>query len=82
MEGSYSPTASGSEAVIAFVGYLLVVTGIGLWAARFSSAGVKEFFVGGRSMNRFVVALSAVVSGRSAWLLLGVTGMAWARGCR
>jgi sodium/proline symporter len=31
-------------------------------------------------MNRFVVALSAVVSGRSAWLLLGVTGMAYARG--
>lgn len=31
-------------------------------------------------MNRFVVALSAVVSGRSAWLLLGVTGMAYAQG--
>ena len=31
-------------------------------------------------MNRFVVALSAVVSGRSAWLLLGVTGMAYTMG--
>jgi sodium/proline symporter len=31
-------------------------------------------------MNRLVVALSAVVSGRSAWLLLGVTGMAYATG--
>lgn len=31
-------------------------------------------------MNRFIVALSAVVSGRSAWLLLGVTGMAYTRG--
>jgi SSS family solute:Na+ symporter len=31
-------------------------------------------------MHRFVVALSAVVSGRSAWLLLGVTGLAWSRG--
>ena len=31
-------------------------------------------------MNRFVVALSAVVSGRSAWLLLGVSGMAYAQG--
>jgi Na+/proline symporter len=30
--------------------------------------------------NRLVVALSAVVSGRSAWLLLGVTGMAWSMG--
>ncbi len=31
-------------------------------------------------MNRFVVALSAVVSGRSAWLLLGVTGLAYLKG--
>jgi sodium/proline symporter len=31
-------------------------------------------------MNRFVMALSAVVSGRSAWLLLGVTGMAYTMG--
>jgi Na+(H+)/acetate symporter ActP len=31
-------------------------------------------------MHRFVVALSAVVSGRSAWLLLGVTGMAYTLG--
>jgi SSS family solute:Na+ symporter len=31
-------------------------------------------------MNRWVVALSSVVSGRSAWLLLGVTGMAWSMG--
>ncbi len=80
MEGAYTPVTAGGSAVIAFVGYLVVVTGIGIWAARFSSAGVKEFFIGGRTMNRFVVALSAVVSGRSAWLLLGVTGMAYARG--
>ena len=49
-------------------------------SSRFSSEGISEFFVGGRRMNRFVVALSAVVSGRSAWLLLGVTGMAYAMG--
>jgi SSS family solute:Na+ symporter len=67
-------------ALIAFVGYLAVVIGIGIWAARFSSAGVSEFFLGGRRMHRLVVALSAVVSGRSAWLLLGVTGLAYSRG--
>jgi len=76
------PAVSGSSpySLIAFVGYLVVVLGIGVYATRFSSAGVSEFFVGGRRMGRFVVALSAVVSGRSAWLLLGVTGMAYARG--
>ena len=31
-------------------------------------------------MGRLVVALSAVVSGRSAWLLLGFTGMAYSMG--
>jgi sodium/proline symporter len=67
-------------AIASFVAYLAVVIGIGVFSARFSSAGVGEFFVGGRKMHRFVVALSAVVSGRSAWLLLGVTGMAYATG--
>jgi SSS family solute:Na+ symporter len=67
-------------AVAAFAGYLALVVGIGVYATRFSSSGVSEFFVGGRRMHRLVVALSAVVSGRSAWLLLGVTGMAYSMG--
>jgi len=64
----------------AFLGYLAVLVGIGAYSTRFSSEGISEFFVGGRKMKRLVVALSAVVSGRSAWLLLGVTGMAYATG--
>ncbi len=64
-------------AIAAFVGYLLLISGLGVYAARFSSQGIGHFFIGGRKMNRFVVALSAVVSGRSSWLLLGVTGLAW-----
>ncbi len=67
-------------AVGAFLGYLLLLVAIGWYSARFSSQGIGNFFVGGRVMNRWVVALSAVVSGRSAWLLLGVTGMAWSTG--
>ncbi|TVQ00766.1 MAG: sodium/proline symporter [Balneolaceae bacterium] len=69
-----------SYAAAAFIGYLLFLIVIGLYSSRFSSKGITEYFIGGRKMNRFVVALSAVVSGRSAWLLLGVTGMAYARG--
>ena len=72
--------AASGPAVAAFVGYLFLLLVIGVYSSRFSSQGVSEFFVGGRRMNRFVVALSAVVSGRSAWLLLGVTGMAYALG--
>ncbi|MGD8868067.1 MAG: sodium/proline symporter [Gemmatimonadales bacterium] len=79
-EGGVVQISADPVAVAAFVGYLAVVVLIGVLSARFSSAGVSEFFVGGRKMHRFVVALSAVVSGRSAWLLLGVTGMAYVRG--
>ncbi len=76
-----TPVALGSPlAVGAFVGYLALILLIGALSARFSSRGIGHFFVGGRRMNRWVVALSAVVSGRSAWLLLGVTGMAWSMG--
>ncbi|MDX1640844.1 MAG: sodium/proline symporter [Balneolaceae bacterium] len=67
-------------AVAAFIGYLVFLISIGIYSSRFSSRGISEYFIGGRKMNRFVVALSAVVSGRSAWLLLGVTGMAYAQG--
>lgn len=88
MEDSWVQESSGLEVVVsadpyavaAFIGYLVLIIGIGIYATRFSSAGVSEFFVGGRRMHHFVVALSAVVSGRSAWLLLGVTGMAYAMG--
>ncbi len=66
--------------VFAFVLYLLLMILIGVYSARFSSSGIGEFFIGGRKMKSFVVALSAVVSGRSAWLVLGVTGMAYVQG--
>lgn len=72
--------AGGGVALAAFVVYLGLMMAIGVAAARFSSRGVGEFFLGGRRMNLVVVALSAVVSGRSAWLLLGVTGMAYVQG--
>ncbi len=64
----------------AFITYLMIVTLIGILSARFSSAGLSEYFLAGRKLNRVVVALSAVVSGRSSWLLIGFTGMAYARG--
>ncbi len=69
-----------TEAVIAFIGYILIIILVGVFTVRFSSQGIGEFFLGGRRVNRFVVALSAVVSGRSAWLLLGVTGLAYVQG--
>ena len=79
-EGAAVQISADPFAIAAFVGYLVIIVLIGIFSARFPSTGVSEFFVGGRRMGRLVVALSAVVSGRSAWLLLGVTGMAYSIG--
>ncbi|MEW5883986.1 MAG: sodium/proline symporter [Armatimonadota bacterium] len=65
---------------VAFGAYFLVILAIGVWATRFSSRGVSEYFIGGRSVPRFVVALSAVVSGRSAWVFTGLAGLAYRDG--
>ncbi len=66
--------------LISFTAYILIILGIGIYSTKFSSKGLGEFFLGGRSMNKFVVALSAVASGRSSWLLIGFTGMAFVKG--
>lgn len=65
---------------VAFATYFLIILAIGVWATRFSSKGVSEYFIGGRSVPRFVVALSAVVSGRSAWVFTGLAGLAYRDG--
>lgn len=68
------------QAVFSFILYLFIIVAIGILSAKFSSSGISEFFLAGRKLKQFVVALSAVVSGRSAWLLVGVTGMAFTIG--
>lgn len=73
--GEMDPLAFG-----AFVFYFILILGLGVYSSYFSSQGISEYFIGGRSMNRFVVALSAVVSGRSSWLVIGFTGLAYTQG--
>lgn len=67
-------------ALIPFLSYFTLVILIGLLTSKYSSRGISEFFIGNRKMHPFVVALSAVVSGRSAWLLLGFTGQSYTMG--
>ncbi len=65
-------------AVIVF--YLLFLLSIGYLSSKKASGGLTDFFLAGRGLGKFTVALSAVSSGRSAWLVLGVTGTAYATG--
>jgi len=62
--------------------YLGVVSLIGVLSARRSSRSLGEYYLGGRAMNQIVVALSAVVSGRSAWLMMGMVGLTFVYGVR
>jgi len=62
-----------------FVATLLLPIAVGLLAMR-RTRDQSDYFVGGRAMDRFTVALSAVSSGRSSWLVLGLSGMAWKMG--
>lgn len=64
----------------AFLAYLALVVGIGLWAAARGSGTQEDYFLGGRRLSAFVTALSAVSSGRSSWLLIGATGLTWSHG--
>lgn len=72
-------TLADPVALAVFVATLLLPVAVGLLAmARTRSQ--SDFFVGGRAMGRVTVALSAVSSGRSSWLVLGVSGMAYTLG--
>lgn len=70
---------SGAAASVwaCFGGYLAAMIAIGLWAARRGSDDQEDFFLGGRRGSAFATALSAVSSGRSAWLVLGASAAAW-----
>jgi SSS family solute:Na+ symporter len=66
-------------ALAVFLATLLLPVLIGFLTLR-RTKNQSDFFIGGRAMDKFVVALSAVSSGRSSWLVLGVSGMAFTRG--
>ncbi len=66
-------------ALAVFVATLMLPVLVGFLAMR-RTRNQADFFVGGRAMGRLAVALSAVASGRSSWLVLGVSGIAYLRG--
>ncbi|MBK6963424.1 MAG: sodium/proline symporter [Bacteroidales bacterium] len=65
--------------LIGFIFYLVVMLAIGLITYRKNESNT-DYFLGGRKMNPWVVALSERSAGESAWLLLGLPGAALAMG--
>jgi sodium/proline symporter len=66
-------------ALAVFIATLFLPVIVGFLALK-RTKDQSDFFVGGRAMGKLVVALSAVSSGRSSWLVLGVSGLAYTMG--
>ena len=56
-----------------FVGYLFVMLWIGFFFSK-KQSDLGDYYLGGRKMNKWVVALSAQASDMSGWLLMGLPG--------
>ena len=56
-----------------FVGYLALMLGIGFFFSK-RQESLDDYYLGGRRMNKWVVALSAQASDMSGWLLMGLPG--------
>lgn len=65
--------------VVAFGFYLLVMLLIGFFYYKKTKSS-EDYFLGGRSLNGWVAALSAQASDMSGWLLMGLPGAIYALG--
>ena len=62
-----------------FVGYLALMLGIGFFFSN-KQDSLGDYYLGGRKMNKWVVALSAQASDMSGWLLMGLPGAIYVGG--
>jgi sodium/proline symporter len=65
--------------LIAFVLYLFVMIIVGLVSMK-KTASTEDYFLGGRGLNGWIVALSAQASDMSGWLLMGLPGSIYLAG--
>ena len=65
--------------ITVFIAYMVILIGIVFYSARLSKTN-QDFVLGGKKLSGFSLALSERATGESAWLLLGLTGHAYAEG--
>ncbi|MFD2044230.1 sodium/pantothenate symporter [Ornithinibacillus salinisoli] len=71
------------EAIIPLIGFLIVIFGIGMYAGKFvrsSSNFLDEYFLGGRSLGGFVLAMTMTATYGSASSFIGGPGTAYTQG--
>ena len=62
--------------IVMFVLYLAMMMAIGLIAFKRTS-NTADYYLGGRSLGKWVVSISAQASDMSGWLLMGLPGAAY-----
>ncbi|MBM3404765.1 MAG: sodium/proline symporter, partial [Bacteroidetes bacterium] len=65
--------------LVVFILYLVFTVGLAWWYSRGARTN-EEFVLGGKRFSGTALALSERATGESAWLLLGLTGHAYAEG--
>lgn len=71
------------EAIIPFIGFLVIIFIIGIWAGKSvasSSSFLQEYFLGGRSLGGFVLAMTMTATYGSASSFLSGPGSAYEQG--
>lgn len=68
-----------TETIAMFIVYLIGMIAIGVWMYRRTET-TSDYFLGGRTMNSWVTAMSAQASDMSGWMLLGLPGLVYLTG--
>ncbi|SEQ73003.1 sodium/pantothenate symporter [Virgibacillus subterraneus] len=71
------------QALIPLIGLLLIIFGVGIWAGKFiksSNTFLQEYFLGGRNMGGFVLAMTMTATYGSASSFIGGPGVAYNEG--
>jgi sodium/proline symporter len=65
---------------LSFAFFLIAFTAIGAIAARFKQDSSEDYLLAGRSVNPWLVALSAVSTNNSGYMFIGLIGFTWRSG--
>jgi sodium/proline symporter len=79
LENNRYPGGRVNPLILGLVIYSVVILGVGIWAAR-RNRTQEDYLLADRSLNPWVAAFSERASGESAWLLIGLPGLAFATG--
>jgi len=71
---------SSTLVAASFIGYSLLIVGIGLYTTRLRKETEDDFVLANRELGSWVSALSASASAESGWVMLGMVGMAFSSG--